>query len=255
MKSGDADDVHESDEELRFFSSEPDHELDQASNAAPSLSPTTSPALHAPESGLEVSRHDARRAKLQRHVVATLGAAGVLLLLAFGAHERALHEQQPQNAALPARPAAAAPVSPPVAPLIVPAPAPLLASAVAEVAPASPTLPVASAVAEVAPASPTPLVANIEAQQAGASAVAVQQDSAALIQKARALLRAGHSREGVVAARDAVVQAPLEAEPYVLLGAGLQDLGDFGQARRVFAECLRLATHGPAATCRYFASR
>jgi len=210
------DELHESDEELRFFSTPPAHEQE-----VPSLSPTTRdledteepPPSH--DRRAEIRRFEAWRTKLRRGVVATLSGATALLLVAGIMQQRVDAERA---------------VTSPAVPRV----APYASAREAE-------LPAPSA-SESAPVAPVP-------------SVSLEPDSAALIRKARELLRAGRSREGVVAARDAMTQAPSEAEPYVLLGAGLQDLGDFMAARSVFAECVEKATHGPSATCRYFAKR
>lgn len=78
-------------------------------------------------------------------------------------------------------------------------------------------------------------------------------DSAALIRSARRLLEAGRTRDGVALARAAVNANPKNAEPYILLAAGLQDLGRWDEARTVFANCKQATSSGPNATCRYFA--
>jgi len=77
-------------------------------------------------------------------------------------------------------------------------------------------------------------------------------DPSALIRSARTLLEGGHTRAGVAAARMAVNANPKNAEPYILLGAGLQDLGKWAEAQTVFATCKQETSSGPNATCRYF---
>jgi cytochrome c-type biogenesis protein CcmH/NrfG len=78
-------------------------------------------------------------------------------------------------------------------------------------------------------------------------------DPAALIRSARQLLESGHTRAGVEAARSAVAANPNDAEPYILLAAGLQDLGQWAEAQTVFSTCKQKTSSGPNATCRYFA--
>lgn len=78
-------------------------------------------------------------------------------------------------------------------------------------------------------------------------------DASALIRSARTLLEAGHTRDGVAVARSAVSANPQNAEPYILLAAGLQDLGKWAEAQTVFATCKQATSSGPNATCRYFA--
>ncbi|HTQ06673.1 MAG TPA: hypothetical protein VMI54_22610 [Polyangiaceae bacterium] len=94
--------------------------------------------------------------------------------------------------------------------------------------------------------TPAPSVAPVAAGAA---------DAAGLRDKARTLLATGHSRDGVAFARAAVESDPLDARSYVLLGAGLQNLGDWAAARGVFEECTRKATHGGSSACQYFARR
>jgi Flp pilus assembly protein TadD len=67
---------------------------------------------------------------------------------------------------------------------------------------------------------------------------------------ARTFLGSGRLREGVAAARSAIEADPSRAEPYVLLAAGLEDLGNWAGARATFAAC---AARTHAAECRYFA--
>jgi hypothetical protein len=234
------DQVHESDEELRFFSPPPGPEAEPSlSSVAPSsLSPTTHSAsaegeqLLDPEQRAELSRWAARRGTLQRRVVATLCGAVVLLLLAVAAHQRAEAERlggecaAPPPAAVVSSPVSAAPAVP------TPDPAP---AATPSTTPTTSVTPTTRAIASTDPSIPA------------------STDPDALIGKARNLLRAGHTREGIAAARDALSQAPQEAEPYILLAAGLQDLGDYKAARHVFADCIQKATHGPSDSCRYFA--
>ena len=106
-------------------------------------------------------------------------------------------------------------------------------------------------------ANPLPAAPSVAAPTLPASAsVAVPTtaaDPSELIGAARALLEAGHTGEGVAAARLAVDANPSNAEPYILLAAGLQDEGHWAEAQRVFAVCKQKTSSGPNATCRYFA--
>lgn len=80
-------------------------------------------------------------------------------------------------------------------------------------------------------------------------------DAAQLLDHASSLLAAGRTRDGVVAARAAVDADPRDARAYVLLAAGLEDLGDWPGARAAFRDCRKQATRGPSSTCNYFARR
>jgi len=219
-------DVHESDEELRFFSQppEPEPELSPSTSSPGSLSPT-SVSMHdeseqrlEPGAPGELSRFEARREMLRRRVAFTLCGAVAILILATATQRRSgVPSVVRESAAAPPQPKMSPPSAPPT-PFIEASPTPI----------------------------PTPTPSPILTPTPSA-------DATALIAKARNLLRTGHTRAGVAAARDALSQAPQEAEPYVLLAAGLQDLGDYSAARQTFAACVQNATHGPSASCRYFA--
>jgi hypothetical protein len=102
---------------------------------------------------------------------------------------------------------------------------------------------VVASAAPMAPASVAPAV----------SAAAVTDASTnAFTQAARSLLESGHTREGVEAARRAVEANPSDAEPYILLATGLQDLGKWPEAHAVFKTCEQKVQGGNAG-CRYFA--
>ena len=81
----------------------------------------------------------------------------------------------------------------------------------------------------------------------------VSSERSELIRRARVLLEAGHTREGVTAARLAVDANGSDAEPYILLAAGLQDEGRWAEAQSVFNLCKQKTRSGPNATCHYFA--
>lgn len=99
----------------------------------------------------------------------------------------------------------------------------------------------------------TPSSAANPAPSPSIATPSVPSDRSALIRAARALLEAGHTREGVAAARLAVDANSSDAEPYILLAAGLQDEGRWGEAQSVFSLCKQKTSSGPNATCRYFA--
>jgi hypothetical protein len=109
----------------------------------------------------------------------------------------------------------------------------------------------ASTSASAAP-SEAPAPSAVE-PPAAASVDGTSNDSASrLASKSRALLQAGRTRDGVAIARAAIARDPDLAEGYVLLAAGLEDLGDWREAHRTFATC---AERTRSAECRYFARR
>jgi hypothetical protein len=157
----------------------------------------------------------ARRARLRRIVLGTLSASVALLLVGLLARYGAKKAESALDASSPRSTATLNALLPREAP--------------------------ASAVSTSSPAASASAVSN--------------DDPSALTRAARALLAAGHTREGVAAARVAVDANPTDAEPYLLLATGLQDLGNWPEAHAVFAACEQKAQRGPNASCRYFAGR
>ncbi|MEO7037545.1 MAG: hypothetical protein ABI548_26545 [Polyangiaceae bacterium] len=96
-------------------------------------------------------------------------------------------------------------------------------------------------------------VASIPTSAASGAAPSSASEPTQLIRSARALLESGRTREGVAAARLAVDANANDAEPYILLAAGLQDEGRWAEAQTVFSTCKEKTSTGPNATCRYFA--
>jgi hypothetical protein len=76
-----------------------------------------------------------------------------------------------------------------------------------------------------------------------------------LRQEARRLLESGNAEEGVRVSRLAIQADPNEAEGYILLAAGLQDLGRWQESRDVFAKCVQESGRKANAECVYFATR
>ena len=72
--------------------------------------------------------------------------------------------------------------------------------------------------------------------------------------EARRLLEAGIIERGVAAARSAIAMNPSDPESYVLLAAGLQDLGRWAESREVFSRCVNKSKNGINAECVYFAT-
>jgi nicotinate-nucleotide--dimethylbenzimidazole phosphoribosyltransferase len=72
--------------------------------------------------------------------------------------------------------------------------------------------------------------------------------------EARRLLEAGNIEPGVAAARNAIALNPADPEAYVLLAAGLQDMGRWAESREVFSRCVHKSKDGINAECAYFAT-
>ena len=72
--------------------------------------------------------------------------------------------------------------------------------------------------------------------------------------EARRLLESGIIEPGVAAARNAIALNPADPEAYVLLAAGLQDMGRWAESREVFSRCVHKSKNGINAECAYFAS-
>jgi hypothetical protein len=76
-----------------------------------------------------------------------------------------------------------------------------------------------------------------------------------LRREARQLLEAGRIEEGVGFARSAIKADPYNPESYVLLAAGLQDLGRWQESRDIFTKCVRQSNQKANYECVYFATR
>ncbi len=68
-------------------------------------------------------------------------------------------------------------------------------------------------------------------------------------QTAEGALEKGHTAQAIEAGERAVGLDPTDAEAWLLLGAGYDQRGAYAQARRSFASCAHLATHGPRREC------
>jgi hypothetical protein len=87
------------------------------------------------------------------------------------------------------------------------------------------------------------------------SLVALDPTKAAEVRReARRLLEAGIIEPGVAAARSAIALNPADPEAYVLLAAGLQDMGRWAESREVFSRCVHKSKNGINAECAYFAN-
>ncbi|HYQ02881.1 MAG TPA: hypothetical protein VER96_29620 [Polyangiaceae bacterium] len=166
---------------------------------------------------------EARRKRLRKAVAATLCASAALLLLAVGRHPpRAIH---PRSGSVPPR----------------------MSIAAAAIPRAQEPLPEKSPVAQ--PIGSASVATSIDDDNAA------RESAHALLLSARSLLQAGRIRAGVEAARQALAANGNDAEPYILLAAGLQDLGDWSGAQRVFAACKAQARSGSQAECSYFSGQ
>jgi hypothetical protein len=231
-------------EEQRFFSeppaayeeaSEPGCEqpiasAERATPSVPALSRAAAEKQFDPglAEQLELPPLSARQRLLRRRVAGSMGALLAFLLLGFVVRKRIEAADQARDTVRPV--ALAIPKT-----AIAPGPTPAV---------------VAAPILVAAPPPPPPTASTGDS----APAVAVE-DTAALLRSARSLLGAGRAREGVAAAREAVQKNPLDAESYILLAAGLQDLGAWTEARAVFTDCLRKAQRGTSSACQYFAHR
>jgi colicin import membrane protein len=72
---------------------------------------------------------------------------------------------------------------------------------------------------------------------------------------ARRFLAGGKLKEAVASARTALAADPADAEPYLLLGAALQDTGHWDESVIVFASCVQNAKRGPLGDCRALSHR
>lgn len=220
--------VFEAPHEERFFSEaeasagEAIDSLLENDTAPPTMAPLT---LETPSEIVTPAFH-LRQRKLRHAVVGTLGASLALLLLGVVSHRH--------------RSGVATGVA---------------VTAVVTV----PGVPTPSSIAIMpTAATPTGSASSIEPPPAvlDASVAKVLPSSSELpLRTARRLLATGHLKEGVAAAREALEQTPEDAEPYILLAAGLQDLGDWAGAQAVFSACQKKAKRGPNASCRYFLGR
>jgi len=232
----------ESEDERRFFSEPPvlleQHQPASLEPFVASDSGFSDDGAWLPPSAEErawLERAHVRRAALRRWVVLAMSAGALALLI--GAVDRHRSAQHASPGASPAmRPV----------PNVVPSTVTSAERSVTSPETDSLSLARAAASSAMPPVSEPPAPAARDESSA---------DAQTLLTKARALFSSGHTRDGVVLARAAIASDPLDARPYVLLGAGLQDLGEFAAARDVFQDCARTATRGPQTACRYFARR
>jgi Flp pilus assembly protein TadD len=68
-------------------------------------------------------------------------------------------------------------------------------------------------------------------------------------------MQRGQMRDAIAAARDALASDPSDAETYLLLGAALQETGQWRESAAVFTQCVAEAKKGPKNECRALRSR
>ena len=116
------------------------------------------------------------------------------------------------------------------------------------------------AAASVGPSTLAPareIEADEDPANAEPAAIAVPVDpvkGVAARREARRLLEAGQIEPGVAAARSAIALNPADPESYVLLAAGLQDMGRWAESREVFSRCIHKSNNTINAECVYFAT-
>jgi hypothetical protein len=73
--------------------------------------------------------------------------------------------------------------------------------------------------------------------------------------EAQKLMNRGRMRDGIPFARAAIDRDPGDAESYLLLGAALQDTGQWKEAVATFSRCVHEASRGPTGECRALGGR
>jgi tetratricopeptide (TPR) repeat protein len=114
----------------------------------------------------------------------------------------------------------------------------------------------AQAQAATAAAAVVPDLPDIPDEPPTAQTAPVDDATALELQrKARELLTSGQIVEGVAYARRAIAARPLDGDNYILLAAGLQDLGQWQQARNIFSQCVKRSGGPTTVECQYFATQ
>jgi len=202
-----------------------------------------------------------RRARLRRVVTWIVGAAAVLTALV--SVKALLTRSRPPVADMAMSVPHQVVASIALSATEEPAPAPAQTVAMNEVAPTPPSEAPAAAEAppavEPAPAETVPAAiapaetapAAIETQEPAAPSAAPAPSKADV----RRLIERGHMRDGIAAARATIEADPSDAETYLLLGAALQELGQWKESTAVFGQCVEQATKGPKGECRALRGR
>jgi tetratricopeptide (TPR) repeat protein len=85
--------------------------------------------------------------------------------------------------------------------------------------------------------------------------VSAAADAPARKREARSLVNQGRMRAAIPAAEAAIEADPTDAESYLLLGAALQEIGQWKRSIEVFSRCAHAATRGPIGECRALGGR
>jgi hypothetical protein len=175
-----------------------------------------------------------RRARMRRVVAGVISAAALLTVLvgakALTAHSRRAPLDNSLSVSRPIIPSIAMTAEEAREP--VPAAEPTLASPVETTRDPAPSAAEEATAAPASAANPPPTKTD-----------------------ARRLIEHGRMRAGITAARGAMEADPSDAETYLLLGAALQETGQWKEATETFSKCLERATKGPKLECRALRGR
>jgi tetratricopeptide (TPR) repeat protein len=174
-----------------------------------------------------------RRAYLRRIVIGVVGVAALLSTFAVVEIVR-MATAKSTTAMATTQLAIDMTVRPSIEPVAAPEPGPVV---VAAPEPAPEPAPVVVAAPEPIAAAPEP----------GATAAL---DAPARKREAKSLIDLGKMRAAIPAAEAAIDADPGDAESYLLLGAALQEIGQWKRSIEVFSRCVREATRGPRGECR-----
>jgi tetratricopeptide (TPR) repeat protein len=98
---------------------------------------------------------------------------------------------------------------------------------------------------------PAPGAPDVQPESAEAPPAPPPDEDAAQDAKrlAQSELEKGHTAKAIEAGTRSVTLDPTDAEAWLILGAGYDQRGAYGEARRCFASCVRAATRGPRGEC------
>jgi Flp pilus assembly protein TadD len=110
-------------------------------------------------------------------------------------------------------------------------------------------------IASVGGSTHEPASAEVAAAQGPAVEPDPAVDARALKRQAKTAVREGRFKEGLALGQKAVDADPSDAESYLLVGASLQEIGQWQRAAAVFSECANKASRGPVSECRALGGR